>query len=237
MANFFSMGVYYNDGNNVMGDPRDSLFWRLVLYPELAGAPQLDELIEKIKSATGLTQIGKHTQTLLRQFLTQKGHKAASELDSIISSVPKGANEAVVAQALKKGLEAALEEASPDIESILEEGYLSDVQKRRGNYTYKTVQKEWENDIEALRIALKRGFIPAVNLEKAFGARETRRLENIRDRLPGDKFRDFIANNLEIIEAAKVGELKAAESQRMADRAVREEIGGILSTIDRPGAI
>lgn len=238
MSNYFSMGVYYekddDDLNNI--NPVDSIFWRLLLYPELASAAAPDKLLEKIQNASGLPQIGKPIKNLVQKLYNQKGAGAEKELDNILKTLPRGVNEAVISAALKKSLEAATRDADEDINSLLDEGYLRDVQERRGNYTYKDVQKEFADDIAALRLALSRAFIPAVNMEKAFGARETLRIESLRDKLDTEEFRDFVASNAGLIEAAKLGELQMEESQRRADEAVMSEIGSILRNMEKnPG--
>lgn len=234
MANYFSMGVYYDSGDGQIANssPLDSNFWRLLLYPEMATAPQFSEVLEITMKGSGLPQIGKPMQQMLMNLLVQKGKAVLDVLGDILRTLPMGANEAVVAAALKKGLEIAVSETTDDVASILDDGYLRDVQQRRGNYTYKAVQEELDNDIDALRLTLSRAFIPAVNMEKAFGARETRRIENIRDSLLGDEFRNFISRNVAIIEAAALGQLCMAESQRLADEAVLNEINSILAAID-----
>lgn len=235
MPNFFSMGVYFDahDGDVSNASPLDSMFWRLLLYPELAKAPSLEELIEKIKSDTGLPRIGGALQQLLAKLLMQKGSAALREIDKITRALPLGSNEARIASALKQALELAIEESADNVNEILEGGYLKDVQERRGNFTYKSVRDEFANDIEALRVALTRTFIPAVNMEKAFAARESGRIERIRDSLGEKEFRSFISRNIGIIESAKLGELRQEEAERQADAAVMNEIRSILAEIGK----
>lgn len=236
MANFFSMGVFYDSGEDLTTsvNPIDSLFWRILLYPEIASMPDLEALVEMVKKGTGLPSVSEPVRKLLRTLIARKGAAAVETLEDILASLPVGKNEAIVASAFRELLERAAGGTGSDVkELVLEDGYLRDVQRRRGNYTYQDVAREFADDLSALRAVLLRAFVPAVNLEKAFGARETRRLEEIHASLDGPEFNKFLSRNITLIEAARLGELRRAESQRRADEAVMKEISAILAQIEK----
>lgn len=101
-------------------------------------------------------------------------------------------------------------------------------------YSYEQVCQEFDNDILALQLVLQNAVVPAVNLDKAFSAREAKLIEDIISMLDGGqgtRFERFVARNAETIEASKFGKMKEEEAQRALDMAVMNEIQGILSRL------
>ena len=74
-------------------------------------------------------------------------------------------------------------------------------------------------------------MVPAVSVDKAFSARETKLIEDIIEMLKGAGFIHFIARNAEIIKAAEFGRMKEEEAQRALDMAVTNEINAILTEL------
>ena len=109
--------------------------------------------------------------------------------------------------------------------------YLQDIAIKHQNYSYEYVQKEFDEDISALQLILQNAFIPAVNIDKAFSARETKLIEDIINSLESQKFQDFIAENLHLIESSKVDELKRKDSERQYNAIILNEIKSILDSI------
>lgn len=233
-ANFISMGVFFDSENNddvMPSNPADSLFWRLLLYPDLVHAPKVEDLVKIIQEVAGLVTIGGALRNLLGKVILTKGVNAANILKDCLGALPKGRNEAVQASEVRKILESIVGTSSS--ESTLEKSYLDYVHEKHKNYSYETVQQEFDQDVDALRRVLISAFVPAVNIDKAFAARESRLIEQIIQKLDGEEFHNFLAENVGIIRAAQIGEMEAEQAQRQADEAVAREVKGILADIER----
>ena len=112
--------------------------------------------------------------------------------------------------------------------------YQMDIAQQHSKYTYDTVQDEFALDIKALRLELKNAFVPAVNLDKAFSARESKLIEDIIGKVESvndPEFKAFICENIELIESAKFSELKSENDRKQMDIAVMRNIQSILDKI------
>lgn len=232
-ANFISMGVFFDseniEGGELSANPADSLFWRLLLYPALSDAPRIEDIVRLIQDIAGLANVGTSTRALIGKAIIKNGPKLTEILTKRLGNLPQGRNEAVQSADVKKVLESL---AGTGGDASVEENYLDYVHDRHRNYTYETVKEEFDEDIGALRRVLVSAFIPAVNIDKAFAARESRLIEQIIQKVLGPEFHDFLALNVGTIRAAQIGELEAEQAQRQADEAVVREIKGILAGIE-----
>lgn len=88
--------------------------------------------------------------------------------------------------------------------------------------------------MEALQKILLNAFIPAVDLDKAFSARETKLIEDIIDLVRNDResrFERFVSENLHLIARSRDAALAQAEDQTRLDIAVMNEIRDVLASI------
>ena len=79
---------------------------------------------------------------------------------------------------------------------------------------------------------LQNAFIPAVNLDKAFSARESKMLEDIIRKIDTKEFERFIRENIYLIQADSLHELESAQNQLMLNQAVMNQIRDILDKIN-----
>lgn len=245
-ANFLSLGVFFNastyasiEDNHlsyINNTPEDSPMWRIILYPELATMTSMSTIIDKLKALTGIKKINTSIIDLLSKIQIIEGNMAIEILEKTFSSFVKNSSEAVIMSNIMQLLEGiinAKEDTSYlSLKDILTgDKYLQDIAIKHQNYSYEYVQKEFDEDISALQIILQNAFIPAVNIDKAFSARETKMIEDIINSLESNKFQDFIAENLHLIESSKVDELKRRDSERQYNTIILNEIKSILDSI------
>lgn len=245
VANYLSLGVFYNYSANkdtyMNISPADSPLWRILLYPDSASIPSLDAMIEKLKELTGFQKISNNVKSLLEKSRLAHGAAALYKLEEAVKDVMCiSASTEVIFSSLVDALRdlaaggAACEDdfTLSDILSGNITAYTQAIAARRGKtYDYETVKQEFNDDIRALQIVLQNAFVPAVDIDTAFCAREIKFVEDIIGRLDEDTFHDFVAENADFIESARIGEIKAAEAQKAADMAVMNEIQAILNKI------
>lgn len=244
-ANFFSLGVFYrtteNGGEFPCVESVDSPLWRLLLYPENATAATKAQVIQKLQQLTGLQNVGDSVSKMVDRVMALKGRDTLKTLEDVfLGFLAAGSKpEAVILSGVKEVLERVLDDPSGDIDSRLRDiltgdRYQRDIAEKHSNYSYEQVCQEFDNDILALQLVLQNAVVPAVNLDKAFSAREAKLIEDIISMLEGGqdtRFERFVARNAETIEASKFGEMKEEEAQRALDMAVMNEIQGILSRL------
>lgn len=242
-SNFFSLGVFYNKSLSKKDDTayleeslKDSMFWRILLYPEYASMVPEAAVEDRLKQLTGLKLISGSVGDMLHLLSTVKGNQTIQILEEIFSGFVANSPEAVLLAAVKEKLESVLASCETDSAKFLKDvltgnRYQEDIAQRHQNYTYEVVKHEFDQDILALQDVLQNAFVPAVNIDKAFSARETKLIEDMIRLLQGEAFREFIADNIGILEAAKVGKLQEEAAQKALDAAVMREIGEILSKI------
>lgn len=242
-ANFFSLGVFYRTSDDDDKLPYfqgvDSPLWRLLLYPENAVAAPKDQVIQRLQQLTGLQNVGDSVSKLVDQVMVLKGRDTIETLENaFLDFLASGAKpEAVLLSCVKEILGNILKDA-PDggAASLMKEiltgdSYQTEISQKHSNYSYKQVCQEFSNDILALRLVLQNAVVPAVNIDKAFNAREATLIEDIIGMLDSGHFERFVARNVEVIEASKFGRMKEEEAQRALDMAVMNEIQGILSKL------
>lgn len=245
-TNFLSLGVFFNastyettDENRlgyINNTPEDSPMWRIILYPELATMTSMPAMIDKIKELTGIKKINTSIIDLLKKIQIIEGNMAIKILEETFLSFNKNSPEAVIMTEIRQLLNDVIEIAEDNScislnDALTGDKYLQDITVKHQNYSYEYVQQEFNEDISALQIILQNAFIPAVNIDKAFSARETKIIEDIINSLGSQKFQDFIAENLHLIEASKVDELKRKDSERQYNTIILNEIKSILDSI------
>lgn len=238
-TNFFSLGVFYRPSDNTSMLPHfqsaDSPLWRLLLYPENASAASKEQVLQTLQQVTGLKQIGDSISGLVDRIMVLKGRQTVEVLEKVfLDFLAAGARpEAAVVSGVKEILTGVLTGPEGDTANILDEilngnRYQTDIADKHSNYSYEQVCQEFNDDILALQLVLQHAVVPAVSIDKAFSARETKLIEDIVEMLKGPRFIPFIARNAEIIKSAEFGRMKEEEAQRALDTAVTNEINAIL---------
>lgn len=259
-SNFFSLGVFYDQEDAAHEDqtairftnPADSRLWRIILYPESLGEAQTDtnttssssalakEVLEKVKQKLKLENLGPMLEELIFAIVASRGRMAWGAIELALQNMQKGntpSNRLREARDLLEPLLARAPESSnaaPAESNVFDErAYLDNVSKKHINYNYDFVAKEFSDDVRALRESLLKAFVPAINLDKAFLAKEVKAIEDIIEKIGSDDdFIPYINTNLETIERAKMAELKQANELRMQDMAVLAHIKKILKSMD-----
>lgn len=248
-SNFFSLGVFYSasmaenhgDGLGYMSvAPEESLLWKLLLYPASVGAPEADAVMKRIRDLTGLAAKGESLLPLIQTLIFAHGSSVLAVVDAIFKEFQRSGSDSTILSNVKELLSDSVSQ-SGDPSSLLREimapgssRYQEDVAKLHASYDYRKVQSEFAEDVEALRKILLNAFIPAVDLDKAFSARETKLIEDIIDLVRHDrdsKFQRFVSENLHLIARTKDADLVQAEDQARLDIAVMNEIRGVLAGI------
>lgn len=241
-TNFLSLGVFYRTSDNDSMLPyfqsADSSLWRLLLYPENANAASKEQVMHTLQQLTGLKRIGNSISALIDRVMTLKGRHTLDVLERVFQDfLSAGARpEAVVFSSVKELLNGILTESKDDSANILSEilngnRYQIDIADKHSNYSYEQVCQDFNDDIVALQLVLQHAVVPAVSIDKAFSARETKLIEDIIEMIKGSQFSSFIARNAEIIKAYEFGRMKEEEAQRALDIAVINEINAILTEL------
>ena len=243
-TNFLSLGVFYctsTSGSKLSYfQGANSPVWRLILYPENAYTAPKDQVIQNIQQMTGLKNVGDTISALIDRVMALKGSDTLDTIENVFLGFLAGGAlpEAAVVSGVKEILTKILSGPDGDAASLLDEilngsRYQDDLNKKHCNYSYEQVCQDFNDDIAALQLILQNAVVPAVNIDKAFCARETKLIEDIVGMLKGpeDKFISFIAQNAEVIKASKFGKLKDDEAQHAMDVAVMNEINKILSDL------
>lgn len=245
-ANFLSLGVFFNastyesiEDNQlayINNTPEESPMWRIILYPELATMTSMSTIIDKLKELTGIKKINASIIDLLSKIQILEGNTTIEILEKVFSSFVKNSQETTIMTDIRLLLNEIIDDSEENsylsLKDVLTgDKYLQDIAIKHQNYSYENVQKEFDEDISALQLILQNAFIPAVNIDKAFSARETKLIEDIINSLANQKFQDFIAENLHLIESSKVDELRRKDSERQYNALILNEIKSILDSI------
>lgn len=259
ISNFFSLGVFYDlhengeDEERVLsfGNPADSRFWRLLLYPETLSSEQegektdksgglsANDILEKLKERINLDTLGPVIESLVLQIVKIRGPLAWIAIETALKGLQKGLSPNGKINAVRVLLEPlAATTANTGLPGEQESDgfdgaeYINNIHAKHANYDYAQVRKEFSDDLRALRETLLKAFIPAINLDKAFLAKEVKHIEDIIKKIETSDFREYINNNLETIECAKMAEIKQLQHQRLQDSAILSHIRTILENMD-----
>lgn len=248
-ANFFSLGIFYNASTTgqdeeskldyIENSPQDSSLWRIFLYPEIASAPSRNDVINKFKELTKFSNVNHTLRVLLDKLMRAYRNDTINQLVNLMIGINFSGPEAVVLSAVKNKLTEAIDSAEIDTDTssllndiLTSNRYQNDIASKHTEYTYQTVKDEFNSDIAALRNVLQNAFIPAVNLDKAFSARESKMLEDIIRKIDTKEFERFIRENIYLIQADSLHELESAQNQLMLNQAVMNQIRDILDKIN-----
>lgn len=247
-SNFLSLGVFYSasmseeegDGLGYLSvAPEASPLWKLLLYPVSAEAPKTDDVMKRIRDLTGLAAKAESLLPLVQKLISSRGSAALMAVDVIFKSYRRPSSDIAILSDVKELLLDSLDQAE-DSSSLLREimapdssRYQEDIAKIHASYDYDKVRSEFAEDVEALQKILLKAFVPAVDLEKAFRARETKLIEDIIDLVQHDKnkFNRFVSDNLHLIAYSKDAVLAQAEEHARLDIAVMNEIRDVLASI------
>ena len=246
-ANFLSMGVFYSasttdastgtDLDYTYSAPSDSPLWRRILYPEQKEEDRTP-IIEEFKKLTGLEKLNDRIDGLLSNLIRANGEDSSKALlvktfaGFMAKKIPAVAIASEAANLLEGLCGSVEDDTSSQLKDIIEGNrYQRDIAEKHREYTYETVAKEFDEDIEALQCVLTKAFIPAVSIDKAFSARESKLIEDIRDDIASEKFRDFISNNLSLIVPSQLEGITQSQAQLKLNAAVMNEIRAILDKI------
>lgn len=248
-SNFFSLGVFYSasmaegrgDGLGYMSvAPEESPLWQLLLYPASADAPESDAVMKRIRDLTGLAAKAESLLPLVQTLIFAHGPSVLTVVDAAFKGFQRSGTDSAILSAVKDLLSDSVAQAD-NPSSLLREimapnsdRYQKDVAKLHAGYDYGKVRSEFAEDVEALRKILLNAFIPAVDLDKAFSARETKLIEDIIDLVRHDResrFERFVSENLHLIARSRDAALAQAEDQARLDVAVMNEIRNVLAGI------
>lgn len=249
VSNFLSLGVFYGqedaqDQGSLPQNPLTSRLWRLILYPEIVRddngniSEEKKAILETIRKTTNLRELDSGIEDLVVAIIKNRGNQAAPAVERAMGSIRQGGTPRLVLQRVKDALQGLIrEEDTTTLEDILSTSrYLDDRHSRELNYDYEQVKSDFDDDVLALREALLKAFVPAIDLDKAFNAKESTLIEKISDGLKGDKFQKFIQDNLVSIKRDELEQINGESAQRELDRAVMQQIKGILNEISKAPA-
>ncbi len=270
IENFLSLGVYYNastgncestkvhSGDTKASEdsvqsqesfahlelaPKDSLMWKLLLWPDVLELDVEKENAWKIlMDLTDLKGKNKTIEDVLNQFVHVNYGRTAERLQKLLKKYVLNRTEFVVVEEIKNilmdSMDIAEEEQEQDyqLNSILSK---KECRVRRcyfqndafGEHSYAGIRKEFDDDIKALQNVLEYAFIRAVNLDRAFSAKAVKRIEQLMSRIEQDEFSDFISVNLDNIEARKIQSIEEKEQRLREKSQILDEIKDILEEI------
>ncbi len=249
VSNFLSLGVFYGqedaqEQGSLPQNPLTSRLWRLILYPEIVRddsgniSEEKEAILETIRKTANLRELDSGIEDLVVAIIKNRGNQAATAVERAMASIRPGGTPRLVLQRVKEALQGLIrEEETTTLEDILSTSrYLDDRHSRELNYDYEQVKSDFDDDVLALREALLKAFVPAIDLDKAFNAKESTLIEKISEGLKGDKFQKFIQDNLVSIKRDELEHLNGESAQRELDRAVMQQIKGILNEISKAPA-
>lgn len=239
LPNFLALGMFYiadqhqNENADIISESlNSSQFCQIILFPELAEkyekAPYPSEVQEKLKQLTGLSKsfkrqaeqlIGKYGSTVLQ--ILEKAF-----LGVVLPPIEMEAI-SIVTEKMGELLDGGTEPAF-DLEALLNKK----IPYKEEADSYKKVQEMFNQDIQALRLTLKRSFVRAVSLEKAFLAHEIKAIEDIVALLDEPAFYEFVQNNIYDIVPDRMTEVEQEQTQRALDRQAITEITNILDQVE-----
>lgn len=254
--NFFSLSVFYYWSQNKEDTDYQNFtmeecpMWKLILYPDQISTLSSGISMQRVKTEfQKLTGISLDTNNDILNSLERLFQINGNNILNVL-------NKAFLAQDLSKKLpHIAINQATDILRELLGsaatvlegertpkkyllnniltsgEFYKEDLAKKQKFYDYNMVQKEFDDDIRALCLILENAFIPAVNMDKAFSARESKFIEDIIYDIDTEKFNDFISENCSRIAYTDYQDLEDRQQEQKLNLAVKEQIKNILKEI------
>lgn len=196
--------------------------------------------MKRIRDLTGLAAKAESLLPLVQTLIFAHGPSVLAAVDTIFKEFQRSDSDSAILSDVKKLLSDSVDQVDDPAKLLREimvpdgSRYQEDVAKLHASYDYDKVRSEFAEDVGALQKILLNAFIPAVDLDKAFSARETKLIEDIIDLVRNDResrFERFVSENLHLIAHSKDAALAQAEDQARLDIAVMNEIRDVLAGI------
>lgn len=254
--NYLSMSVFYSaKKSKLSGDefsylsstPAQSPMWKILLWPELFDANEDDsETItwEIVRNLTGVFK-GRSSSVdkLVGEVLRKYGSNTNSVLTKLFEGFVKSRPEVDTILAVKDILNDCLSDCSTttagedNLIDILSKDININIKRNMNNsagteFTYKDIQDEFIADIKVLNDVLKNAFVEAINIDRAFSAREVGAIEKLIQRVNSDEFSVFVSANLRLIKYDEMSEINDAQARQKADEVLMNQINDILANLD-----
>lgn len=253
--NYLSMSVFYSAKKAKLSDngfsylsstPSESPMWKILLWPELIN-DRIDnsetEVWEIISSFTGIVK-GKSRKIdeLVESALNKYGDDTNKVVTALFTGFAKSIPEVETILAVKDLLNDCLGESntevkvSDDLIDILSKK-MKEIKRSMKNssgavVTYKDIQEEFNWDIKVLNDVLRNAFVEAINMDRAFSAREVGMIEKLIQRIRGVEFGAFLENNLQLIKYDEISKIKGEQDRQRADSVIMSQINEILVNLD-----
>ena len=253
--NYLSMSVFYSAKKAKLSEdkysylsstPSDSPMWKILLWPEL-----LDERVDNseikiwdmISSITGIVK-GKSgsIDKLVESAMDKYGANATNIIKALFNGFTKSNLEVETILAVKDLLTDCLDDnniegnKSEDLIDILSKPMNIIKRSMRASagaeVTYKDIQEEFDTDIRVLNDVLRNAFVEAINMDRAFSAREVGIIENLIKRVKGVEFGAFLENNLQLIKYDEISKIIDEQERQKADSVIMSQINEILANLD-----
>ena len=255
--NYLSMSVFYsakrsklsgNEYSYLSSTPSESPMWRILLWPELL-EENIDYNLETkaweiISDFTGIVK-GKSSSIdkSVGEALSKYGQNTIGILTKLFNGFAKSGSEVEAILAVKDLLNDCLSDSSTTnsesdkLLDILSKSSNVDVKRSMKNsvgteFTYKDIQDEFIADIKVLNDVLKNAFVEAINMDRAFSAREVGMVEKLIQRIKSMEFDEFIKDNLQLIKYDELSRIEDEQERQKADRVIMSKINEILANLD-----
>lgn len=253
--NYLSMSVFYGAKKAYLSDdkysylsstPSQSPMWKILLWPELLN-DSVDnsetKVWEIISSLTGISKGKSHRiDELVESTLNKYGDNTNNVVTTLFTGFIKSRPEVETILAVKDLLNDCLGESntevkrSDDLIDILSKKMKEIKRSMKDSsgavVTYKDIQEEFNWDIKVLNDVLRNAFVEAINMDRAFSAREVGMIEKLIQRIRGVEFGAFLENNLQLIKYDEISKIKGEQDRQRADSVIMSQINEILVNLD-----
>ena len=252
--NYLSMSVFYSakksklSGNQfayLSSTPSQSPMWKILLWPELLDVDEDNSEMRTWEVVSNLTGIVKgrfsSIDKLVEEILNVYGDNTVNIVTKLFEGFIKSVSEIDTKLAVKDLLddylsgERNIEVESDDLFNILSKPI--NVKRNMKNsagteFTYKDIQDEFIADIKVLNDVLKNAFVEAINMDRAFSAREVGIIEKLIQRVNSDEFSDFVRDNLQLIKYDEMSKIEDEQERKKRDNEIMSQINEILVNLD-----
>ena len=252
--NYLSMSVFYSaKKSKLSGDefsylsstPSQSPMWKILLWPELLEESEHNvetKTWEVVSNLTGIVK-GKYSSIdkLVSDILNIYGYNTVGIVTKLFDGFVKSASEVDTKLAVKDLLDDYLRDdrkmdvKSDDLLNILSKpiNIKRNMKNSAGTeFTYKDIQDEFIADIKVLNDVLRNAFVEAINMDRAFSAREVGIIEKLIQKVNSDEFSRFVRDNLQLIKYDEMSEIKDEQARQKADEVLMNQINDILANLD-----
>lgn len=252
--NYISMGVFYSaKKSKLSGDefsylsstPAQSPMWKILLWPELLEESEYNPKTKSWEIISKFTGIFKgrfgSIDRLVDEILNTYGDNTVGIVTKLFDGFVKSGSEVDTKLAVKDILDDYLrgdrkiEVESDNLLDILSKpiSVKRNMKNSAGTeFTYKDIQDEFIADIKVLNDVLKNAFVEAINMDRAFSAREVGAIEKLIQRVNSDEFSVFVSANLRLIKYDEMSEINDEQARQKADEVLMNQINDILANLD-----